>query len=623
MIRLEHITKTINNNNILNDININFRKHELICILGPSGSGKTTLLNLIGRNDQQTSGNIFLGNININTIKEDYYHNSIVSYIYQNYNLIQNLNIKNNIELPSKLTNKKINSKKFTNIINKLSISRLFKQKTKYLSGGEKQRVAIARTILSESKIILADEPTGALDSLNSNKIMKLLKNMSKYKLVIVVTHNEEIAKKYATRIIRIKDGKIISDSNPFHKVYNYNYQPKKIKLKYKEIFKICINNINSKRGRNILKIVAFSISLFFLSLILSINSGLSSEINNLNTNYYYKYPLIISSYASDKYTLSNQTKNKNEININRYTINNNIDDNLLNKIKNLNKKDYLGISYNKEIINNNDIFIANPSNNLFSLLKGNLPQNNNEVLLLLDDNNSVDEKVTKVINIDGNNYNDYLNKVIYLNNQELIIKGIVKSNNEYLSSLNGIVYNQEVINTPIESIMIFPKTKAGKENIKNKLNGYQIIDEAKQVTDIFNQVIKIITLILIMFSVSSFLITIIMLNIMSYIEALERKQEIGILKTLGAKNKDIKKIFLFENYLVGLISSIISLVILYIFSLIINPIIYDKIGLNSIITINQKLLIITLLISYILSKISGYIPAIIASKNKISDVLR
>ena len=451
---------------------------------------------------------------------------------------------------------------------------------------------------------------------------MKILKDLSKHKLVIVVTHNQELAKKYATRIIEIKDGKIKSDNNPCHKIYNYHLKPHKLKLKYKEIIKICINNIQSKLGRNILKILAFSISTCFLSLILSINQGLNKEINNLNQNNYYTYPLIISSYSYDKYNLKNQTQNTTEININKYTIKNNIDNKLIDTLKSLDKNTYSGISYSK-MTENNNLLISNPSNNLFKIIKGTYPQNNNEVMLLLDNNNSIDEELQNSLNIHGTNYNDYLNKKILINSLEVKITAIVKSNNEYLSSQNGIVYNPELINTKIESISIYPKTREGKEKIKKVLNKYQIVDEAQEITDIINRIIKIITYVLIIFSISAFTITIIMMNIMSYIEVIERKQEIGILKTLGTRNKDIKRIFIFENILIGFISTIISLLNLYILSKIINPIINAKIGLTSLITINIKTIIIIFIVSFIISKISGYIPSIIASKKKITDILR
>ena len=243
--------------------------------------------------------------------------------------------------------------------------------------------------------------------------------------------------------------------------------------------------------------------------------------------------------------------------------------------------------------------------------------------MLLLDNNNSIDEELQNYLNIHGTNYNDYLNKIILINSLEVKITAIVKSNNEYLSSQNGIVYNPELINTKIESISIYPKTREGKEKIKKVLNKYQIVDEAQEITDIINRIIKIITYVLIIFSISAFTITIIMMNIMSYIEVIERKQEIGILKTLGTRNKDIKRIFIFENILIGFISTIISLLNLYIISKIINPIINAKIGLTSLITINIKTIIIIFIVSFIISKISGYIPSIIASKKKITDILR
>ncbi|MCR5422918.1 MAG: ABC transporter ATP-binding protein, partial [Bacilli bacterium] len=223
MIQLINVSKTYksisNSTNALSNINVEFEDHGFVFILGPSGSGKTTLLNVIGGLDKIDEGNIIIDDKDISNYKShelDYYRNEQVGFIFQNYNLIDHLNIYENISLPlriKKISNKEIKSTT-NDIINKLGLE---KEKHKYpnqVSGGQLQRTAIARALVTNPKIVLADEPTGALDSKNSKIIMDALKDISKDRLVIMVTHNEELAKSYASRIIRLNDGKIESQED-------------------------------------------------------------------------------------------------------------------------------------------------------------------------------------------------------------------------------------------------------------------------------------------------------------------------------------------------------------------------------------------------------------------------
>ncbi|MDD4407375.1 MAG: ABC transporter ATP-binding protein, partial [Bacilli bacterium] len=251
MIRLEKITKKYNERKVLNDLSINFREKEFVAILGPSGCGKSTLLNIISGVEKPDYGDLFLGDLNISKLnkkKQDYYRNNYISYIFQNYNLISYLNVLDNLIISSKLKGKDISKKEINNILCDLKIDKISKNNVKLLSGGEQQRTAIARSLTSEAKIILADEPTGALDSINSINIMEILKDLSKDKLVIMVTHNEKLARKYATRIIKMTDGKIINDNKLYRKINNNKYELKKNKLSLLNTIMMTFKNIKNKK---------------------------------------------------------------------------------------------------------------------------------------------------------------------------------------------------------------------------------------------------------------------------------------------------------------------------------------------------------------------------------------
>jgi putative ABC transport system permease protein len=625
MIRLKNVCKEYNGVKILSNINIKFRKHEFVCILGPSGSGKSTLLNIIGGNTKTSLGAVFYGNNDINNINLDYYHNSLISYIYQSYNLIDTLNVYDNVTLGLKLTNKKVQNKIIKITLKRLGLNNYEKRNTKDLSGGEKQRVAIARTLLNNTNVILADEPTGALDSNNSLKVIKILKKISQKKLVIMVTHNEEIASKYASRIINIRDGKIISDTNPC----NYNYFNKikstKTRLKIKDLLKLSFINIKTKRVRNILTIMAFSIGLFSLSLVLSISNGFSKELHNLETKSLFNYPLVINneSVDLDSSLNNNQKYSKNVININtNKVIKNNMDDKLINKVKKL-KNLTNGIAIYKNIDTNfKMVSYVNPNNDLFKIIKGRYPKNNNEVLLLLDSNNAIDENVKSFLKLSKYNYDEVINKVIKVQNNKLIITGIVKSNNDYFAQLNGILYQDSLFNNKITSINLYPKDYKSKLEIKKKLSKYNIIDDASSVLKVTNTLIKSVSMILIIFSVISLFVSIIMIAIISYIGVLERLNEIGIEKSLGTSKRDIRRLFIIENNIIGFISSFIAIIFTYIFGLLLNNYIKNYVNLNKIVLVDIKIIIEIFILSLVLTYLAGFIPAIKASKKEITEIL-
>src|SRR5574344_1365001 len=585
MIRLENVTKEYQNIKVLNRINLSFREKEFVCIIGPSGSGKTTLLNLIGGNDTASSGNIYYGGNNLNRIDKDYYHNKIVSYIYQDYNLINNLNIMDNLTLGLKFTNQDINENKIRCILKSLNLNCNLKKDINSLSGGEKQRIAIIRSLISNNEIILADEPTGALDSKNGLKVMDLLKDISKGKLVIMVTHNESLANKYATRIIRIKDGNIVSDSHPYYEEIKLKLNKPKIKLNIKDLFKIAIINLKNKRSRNMLTIIAFSIGLFSLAFVLAISKGFNKDLKTS----LYNYPLIISKKSINLNPKVKEQRIKGEININHEgeIVTNKIDDILIKQVSKIDSKLLNGITYQKDLDSKFiSVSYVNPGNHFFYLISGKYSLNSNECMLLLDENNGINENVSNYLNLNHYKYQDVLLKKIKVNQKELIITGIFKSNNSYFKSLNGLIYDSNLFDEEITDIYLYAKNYSSKEKIKSLLKRYYIRDDAKSVTDISYSLIKGISLILIIFSFISLVVAVIMISILSYINVLERKKEIGIMKSLGARNKDLNKLFMMENNIIGLTSACFSLITAYISSQILNNIIKRKIAFEHLINL-------------------------------------
>ena len=295
MLKLKNVSKIYNNQKVLDNISLDLREKELVIILGESGSGKSTLLNIISAIEKPDSGDIIFGTenlIKINNKKLDYYRNNYIDYIFQSYNLINYLNILDNIILSSKIKKNKIKDNDIKEVLNKLRIDKVAKNDILTLSGGETQRGAIARTLLNNSKILLCDEPTGAVDSKNSLNIMNILKEISKEKLVIVVTHNESLAKKFAKRIIKIKDGKIIKDTDPYISNSKLKVNLKRNKLSYISTLNMSMKNMKFKKMRTFLTMLAFSISLISLSIVLSISSGFNKEIEKFEKETLFNYPL-------------------------------------------------------------------------------------------------------------------------------------------------------------------------------------------------------------------------------------------------------------------------------------------------------------------------------------------
>lgn len=295
----------------LKGVSLSFREHEFVSILGQSGCGKTTFLNIIGGLDHYTSGDLIINGKSTKDYSDkdwDTYRNHQVGFVFQFYNLIMHQSVLSNVELALTLTgvNKEERRKRAIEALNKVGLSDQIHKKPTQMSGGQMQRVAIARAIVNNPDIILADEPTGALDSATSVQIMEILKEISKDKLVIMVTHNPQLADEYSSRIIRLKDGSLVSDSNPFNE-QEMNVDMSVLKrpgMSFKMACSLSLNNLMTKKARTFLTSFAGSIGIIGIALIMSLSHGMQSYIDQMENDTMASYPIEIQANSSDMSTL-------------------------------------------------------------------------------------------------------------------------------------------------------------------------------------------------------------------------------------------------------------------------------------------------------------------------------
>ena len=733
MLELKNIFKSYkvknNVNKVLNNINISFRKKEFVCILGPSGSGKTTLLNIIGGLDSYDSGDLLINNVSTKTFNDknwDSYRNNNIGFIFQSYNLISHLPVLKNVELPLLLTgmSKRVIRKKSINILKNLGLNKYLYNKPNQLSGGQKQRVAIARALINNPEIIVADEPTGALDSDTSCEIMKILKKISNDKLVIMVTHNSDLAEKYATRIINLIDGKIISDSNPFCNIKS-NLTKKYLRkkhFKFSTALSLSFYNLLTKKKRTMLTSIACSIGIIGISLVLAISNGVNKYINEVEKDSYKDYPIIINKKSFNILNSFTSSLNMSEkkCDKNHVCVYNGEDADLrINDLKSfnnyINKNKTLFVNNSQKIINSYDVDInifnnnydkinvdfIKEDNNLAQgkIIYGRLPISYDEIAIVLNTERTITRNMKnyllnnqddiiafdKLTNIKlkfvpntylfvktNNQYVDYSSgsnkQIISDNGIDLKIVGIIVNDNiseSYIAYTNDLVianikkgYDSELFKNQINnnsinllnnklfndydntyedlqkkiglynlddpsSITIYPKDNKSKNKLIKLIDDYNNKNENKiYYNDMMKILVKgitktlgIVTYVLICFISISFVVSSIMISIITYISVLERTKEIGILRSIGASKSDIKKIFNSETVIEGLIAGMIGIFVSYLLSVLVSFYIthYLKMNIEIYLTIKQNLLMI--FISVFLNYLSGIKPARIAAK--------
>ena len=330
MLELKNITKVYEvaglKQKALNKVNVKFRKNEFVSILGQSGSGKTTMLNIIGGLDKYTSGDLLINGISTKEYNDrawDTYRNHRVGFVFQSYNLIPHQTALQNVELALTLSgiSKTERRKRSIDVLKRVGLEKQINKKPNQMSGGQMQRIAIARALVNDPEILLADEPTGALDSETSIQVLDLLKEIAKDKLVIMVTHNPDLAQKYSTRIINLLDGKVTNDTDPFdgkeEKSNDSTKKSKKTSMNFRTALSLSLNNLMTKKGRTILTAFAGSIGIIGIALILSLSNGIQNYITKTEEETLSSYPLTIQKETVDMSamieTLTKENKNSDE----------------------------------------------------------------------------------------------------------------------------------------------------------------------------------------------------------------------------------------------------------------------------------------------------------------------
>ena len=314
MLQVKHVCKSYGTGDLvqkaLDDVSLNLREHELVSILGPSGSGKSTLLNVIGGLDQYDSGDLIINGISTKEYTDrdwDSYRNHTIGFVFQSYNLVPHQTVLANVELALTISgvSRKERRIRAVKALEDVGLGNQLHKKPNQMSGGQMQRVAIARALVNNPSIVLADEPTGALDSQTSVQVMELLKEVSKDRLVVMVTHNPELAEIYSDRIVRVKDGHIIDDSDPFEVNEKALSKPEhknmgKASMTFWEALTLSFNNLKTKLGRTLLTSFAGSIGIIGIALIVALSTGLQDYVDQVQEDTLANYPLTINSESAD-----------------------------------------------------------------------------------------------------------------------------------------------------------------------------------------------------------------------------------------------------------------------------------------------------------------------------------
>lgn len=769
MLELKNIKKSYKTGEFvqhaLKGVSLTFDRNEFVCILGASGSGKTTLLNIIGGLDRYDSGDLIINNMSTKKFNDnlwDAYRNNCVGFIFQSYNLIGHLSVLENVEMSLTLSGVKNKKEKALSALDRVGLKDHAYKKPNQLSGGQMQRVAIARAIVNDPEVILADEPTGALDTKTSKQIMELIKEISKEKLVIMVTHNPDLAKKYATRIIEVKDGEVISDSLPKEKYKDKNnIEIKKTKMSFLTALKLSFNNIRTKKGRTFLTAFASSIGIIGISIILSLSNGFDKQVDIYQKNTLSNFPITIS-----KSTMSMDEKQMEEMmgsmmpgegdypkdkviysfDINSYDMlhTNNITKEYIEYIEKLDDSLISGISFTRAtnlnlLVKNGEDVKSVSSNELnmgvipkeldkedfmmeaFDLLDGDYPKDITDIVLVVDSKNRVDTKILKALGLrdkdkidfkevlgkeiklvfNNQYYTKYMNMFIpnsnlddvYYNKENLTLKivGIVRNKEDnYLgqiatsmnslgnitdtssmmssNNIGSILYKNDLVEKVISvnsnsdivlsqsksdnsvftgekldsdskenmllylgskdepfMINIYPKDFESKDKIIEYLDKYNIDkndenkivynDLASTFISFGSKIMDAITVVLIAFSAVSLVVSSIMIGIITYISVLERTKEIGVLRSLGARKKDVSRVFNAETFIVGVLSGLIGVLIARLLIIPVNIILKDLTGLSNVAILDPLHALLLIVISTTLTLIGGAIPANMASK--------
>lgn len=800
MLKLEGITKDYKSGDgvvhALKGINLEFRRTEFVSILGHSGCGKTTMLNIIGGLDRYTDGDMSIDGVSTKKYKDvdwDTYRNIRIGFVFQSYNLIQHLTILDNVAMAMTLSGVGLAERKrrAEEALRIVGLEGQMKKLPNQLSGGQMQRVSIARAIVNNPEIILADEPTGALDSATSVQIMELLKEISRTKLVIMVTHNRELAEQYSTRIVSVKDGEIVGDTMPYDgsdesstekKVeFEVTDKEKKKKLKkssmsYSTAIKLSFKNLMTKKGRTLMTSIAGSIGIIGVCLVLAISNGFSNYVNELQQTVLAGYPVQIAQETFDTNVLLNmfmggtsgsdgRTQYPDKDTVIQYNpsemissavIENDFGQDYIdyvNKVKENGWASSVTYSYGMDttvigktvnVLGAENYEKVNPSGGFdmsglivpkadigwsemigdeefirsqYDLVAGTFPQNKNQVILVVDSYNQanvsvllglgfrssqkevsfddiVGTKLRVVANddlyVEGENglfaekTDSAALKELYLapeseTNLEIEVVGVLrpKEGTQLALLSTGINYTSELTqylldvnsksriveaqsaNTSTDvttgmpftekdtyrkamqkiggdstptGMNIYPKDFSGKEKIIAYLDQWNAdnpdsevvyVDMSEMAASMLNEIIRIISIVLVCFAAISLVVSSVMIGIITYVSVVERTKEIGILRSLGARKIDISNVFNAETFIIGLLAGVIGVIVTYILSMPINLIIYNLVEIGTLCMLSPWHALIMIVVSFVLTLVAGLVPSSVAAKKDPVEALR
>ena len=801
MLRLDGITKDYKAGDgvvhALKGINLEFRRTEFVSILGHSGCGKTTMLNIIGGLDRYTDGDMSIDGVSTKKYKDvdwDTYRNIRIGFVFQNYNLIQHLTILDNVAMAMTLSGVGLAERKrrAEEALRTVGLEEQTKKLPNQLSGGQMQRVSIARAIVNNPEIILADEPTGALDSATSEQVMELLKEISRTRLVIMVTHNRELAEKYSTRIVSVKDGEIVGDTMPYDgkddeitaeksEEFNATAKEKKKKLKkssmsYSTAIKLSFKNLMTKKGRTLMTSIAGSIGIIGVCLVLAISNGFSNYVNDLQQTVLAGYPVQIAQETFDTNVLLNMFMggtsgsdkkvqypdtdtiyqyNPSEM-ITSAVIENDFGQDYIDYVNEVKEKGWASsitysygmkttvvgktvntvgrVSYDKvnssggmdfsglitpkanigwrEIIGDEEFILSQ-----YDLVAGSFPQNKNQVILVVDTFNQsnvsvllglgfstkqkqvtfdeiVGTKLRVVANDDlyvegddgyfaekdtSSEYEELFNAPVSETNLEIEIVGVLRPKEgvqlallssginytseltQYLLDINSKsrVVEAQAANTETDvttglpftekdtyrkamqklggddtptGMNVYPRDFEGKEQIIAHLDAWNsdnpsskviYVDMSEMATSMLNEIIRIISIVLVCFAAISLVVSSVMIGIITYVSVVERTKEIGILRSLGARKVDISNVFNAETFIIGLLAGVIGVIVTYILSIPINLIIYNLVEIGTLCVLSPWHALLMIVVSFALTLIAGLVPSSVAAKKDPVEALR
>ena len=800
MLKLEGITKDYKSGDgvvhALKGINLEFRRTEFVSILGHSGCGKTTMLNIIGGLDRYTDGDMSIDGVSTKKYKDvdwDTYRNIRIGFVFQSYNLIQHLTILDNVAMAMTLSGVGLAERKrrAEEALRIVGLEGQMKKLPNQLSGGQMQRVSIARAIVNNPEIILADEPTGALDSATSVQIMELLKEISRTKLVIMVTHNRELAEQYSTRIVSVKDGEIVGDTMPYDgsdesstekKVeFEVTDKEKKKKLKkssmsYSTAIKLSFKNLMTKKGRTLMTSIAGSIGIIGVCLVLAISNGFSNYVNELQQTVLAGYPVQIAQETFDTNVLLNmfmggtsgsdgRTQYPDKDTVIQYNpsemissavIENDFGQDYIdyvNKVKENGWASSVTYSYGMDtavigktvnVLGAENYEKVNPSGGFdmsglivpkadigwsemigdeefirsqYDLVAGTFPQNKNQVILVVDSYNQANvsvllglgfrssQKEVRFDDIVGTKLRVVANDDLYVEgenglfaektdsaalkelylapesetNLEIEVVGVLrpKEGTQLALLSTGINYTSELTqylldvnsksriveaqsantSTAVTTGMpftekdtyrkamqkiggdstptgmnIYPKDFSGKEKIIAYLDQWNAdnpdsevvyVDMSEMATSMLNEIIRIISIVLVCFAAISLVVSSVMIGIITYVSVVERTKEIGILRSLGARKIDISNVFNAETFIIGLLAGVIGVIVTYILSIPINLLIYNLVEIGTLCKLSPWHALIMIVVSFVLTLVAGLVPSSVAAKKDPVEALR